>query len=73
MLSPDCVTACCVTTEYVIYSTMLLILLISCMEVIQTREMFGELLCAEADRRLVQSTLEIKYKIQPLTRNISHS
>lgn len=28
MRSPDCVTACCVTTEYMIHSTMLLILLI---------------------------------------------
>lgn len=28
MLSPDSVTTCCVTTEYMIYSTTLLILLI---------------------------------------------
>lgn len=28
MLRPDCVTACCVITEYILYSTMSLILLI---------------------------------------------
>lgn len=45
MLSPDCVTRWCVTTEYMIFSTMLLILLIWTTDArrsFQTTEMFGQ-------------------------------